>query len=352
MNVFQVLQTLSYGDAVSNDVLTIDKILRNNNFKTCIFAEYFKDRKIKKFVKPINKLNDNIKLDDMVIYHYCIGSELTYWFKDLKCKKILIYHNITPHKYFLKYNPNMAELAWFGRQSLCDLIDSVDCVLADSEYNKKELLDLGFRNVHVLPIIINFEDYKNVSNSRIVDKYKDGKKNILFVGRMAPNKRQEDLILAFDYYKKNIESNSRLILVGSDSVPVYADRVRLLSNQLGLKDVIFAGHVTFEELIGYYRIADVFLCMSEHEGFCVPLIECMYFGVPIIALGTTAIPDTLGDSGIIFYKKDFARIGELIDIVLYSDDLSKELIKRQKIRLQNYSNKKLEKKLIEYIINL
>lgn len=352
MNIHQISQAITYGDAVSNDVFAIDKLLKENGYSSWIYAEYFRDSRIKKLVAPINNLADKIKKDDIVIYHLCIGTELTYWFEKLNCVKILIYHNITPHKYFLKYDKNMADMTRFGRLSVSDLTDSVDCVFADSEFNKQELINMGYKCVGIMPIIINFEDYRKAPDKKVINKYNDGKVNILFVGRLAPNKRQEDVILAFDYYKKNINENSRLILVGSNSIPVYVDKIKELPKQLGLKDVVFTGHVTFEELLGYYSVADLFLCMSEHEGFCVPLLECMYFNVPIVAFGTTAIPDTLGDSGIIFYKKDFSRIGELLDIIVKDTAVRNHILEKQRKRFENFESSKVKKKFIEIIKKL
>ena len=277
---------------------------------------------------------ENIEKDDLVIYHYCIGSELTNWFKNIECKKLLIYHNITPSKYFKNYNQSMTEVTFVGRQELSVLVGSVDIIIADSNYNKQELTEIGFSDVSVIPLIIDFKSYNIPPDKKIIEKYKDGKKNILFVGRIAPNKRQEDLILAFEYYKKNINVNSRLILVGANAVPKYFDKIKYLPEKLGLSDVIFSGHVKFDELLAYYSVADVFLCMSEHEGFCVPLLESMYFDIPVIAYGTSAIPDTLGNSGLVFFKKDFARIGELIDIVNTDEIVRKHVINKQRIRLK------------------
>lgn len=352
MNIYQLSQEVTYGDAISNEIFAIDDILKENKFETGIYAHNITCKKIKNKVMPISMLSSILKEDDVIIYHLSIGTELTYWFKKAKCKKILIYHNITPSCYFEKYSKEMAEITRFGRQSISDLVNSVDFVLADSEYNKKELIEKGFNNVEVMPVIMNFSDYEKQPDKATIEKYSDGKKNILFVGRLAPNKRQEDVILSFEYYKKNIDKNSRLILVGSYSIHVYVERLKALPLQLELDDVIFTGHVSFNELLAYYKIADVFLCMSEHEGFCVPLLESMYFDVPIIALGKSAIPDTLGESGIVFYEKDYARIGELMRIVLNDSAVRKNIIEKQKNRLSYYNKIDLHKNIVNMISRL
>jgi len=343
------LQTISFGDAISNDVLEIDKVLNEKGYESSIYAEFIRGKNTARFVRPINELNNHVKEEDVVIYHYCIGTELTYWFKNQNCTKILIYHNITPHEFFIKYSKDMTEITRYGRMGLYDLVGHVDYVIADSSYNKQELIDIGFKNVSVIPVLIDFLKYKSSPDGKVIRRYKDGKKNILFVGRLAPNKCQEDIILAFAYYRQNINPNSRLILVGSNAVPKYADDIRALPGRLDLDDVIFAGHVTQEELIGYYSVADVFLCMSEHEGFCVPLVESMLFDVPIIAFESSAISDTLKDSGIIFLKKDYARVGALLDIIMNQTDIRNKIIEKQKERLQYFSYDSVKQELLTFI---
>ena len=127
--------------------------------------------------------------------------------------------------------------------------------------------------------------------------YDDDYVNILFTGRVVPNKKQEDVIEAFYYYKRFIQPKSRLILVGSFAgIDKYHDQLEAYVNKLGLEDVIFTGQIKFDEILAYYQLADLFLCMSEHEGFCVPIVEAMYFNVPVIARDTSAIAWTLAGS--------------------------------------------------------
>lgn len=349
MKIIQLLETLVYGDAISNEVFSIDKLLYENGYTTVICCDNYNDKRVKGKVVSVRTLMSILKPEDIVIYHLCIGTELSYFFKKLKCKKGVIYHNITPHQFFEKYSPAITEVTKFGRNTLREIANSVDFAFADSLYNKTELECYGYKNTEVLPILIDFDNYKGEPDKTVVRTYSDGKKNILFVGRVAPNKKHEDIILAYDYYKKNIDNNCRLLLVGSHGIESYLRDLKRLVNQMDIEDVVFTGHVKIEELIAYYRVADVFLCMSEHEGFCVPLIESMYFNVPIIAYNSSAIPDTLNKDFIIFNKKDYARLSFLLYEVLYNNELRNELIIKQQERLNDFSQNKISNILLNHI---
>lgn len=312
----------------------MDDILNRNGLETAIYAEYASDKRIPKKIHSVKELLSILKPEDFVLYHLSTGTKLTDWFKNLDCRKALVYHNITPPEFFEKYDAKLADVIRFGRSGIQGLMDCVEFSFADSEYNKQELEKYGFQNVFVLPFILDFKNYQTEPDKKIVSQYQDGKKNILFVGRIAPNKKQEDLIITFDYYKKQVDSNCRLILVGSSGVKAYSDAIKSLIQKLGTEDVVLAGHVTFQELIAYYKTADLFFCMSEHEGFCVPLIESMYFGVPIVAYDAAAVPETLGDGGIVFTSKKVKHVAALMHILLENKECRKEIIKRQKKRLE------------------
>ena len=223
--------------------------------------------------------------------------------------------------------------------------------LADSKYNAEELMELGYKKIEVLPILISFDDYEKEPKKEIIEKYKDGKKNILFVGRVAPNKMHEDIIKSFYYYKKYINRNSRLILAGnSKGFEKYFELLKKLVDRLELtEDVIFTGHTKFNEILAYYRIADLFLCMSEHEGFCVPLVESMYFKVPILAYNSSAIKGTLNNSGVIVNKKDYFLISELMNLIIENEDINKQIIEKQNQRLKDFETEKIGDRLLKII---
>lgn len=348
IKIIQVLPTIVYGDAVSNDTLNIDRILKKNGFETEIYAENIGEK-----IKNVNKYNElkEISKDDILIYHKSTGTDISFQIARFNCKKVIRYHNITPSKYFKNYNEIAYNLVEYGRKGLEHLSLNVDYSLADSNYNARELKNLGYKNIEVLPVLISFKDYEKEPDKKVIKKYLDGKKNILFVGRIAPNKAQEDVIKSFYYYKKYVNKDSRLILVGNDSgFEKYSELLRKLVKELGLEnDIVFPGHIKFEEILAFYKVADLFLCMSEHEGFCVPLVESMFFEVPILAYNSSAIKDTLGNSGVIVNKKDYFLISELMNYILSDENVKKEIIKNQNKRLEDFKLEKVEKQLLGFI---
>lgn len=339
MNIYQVMPTVSFGDAVSNDARAISKVISEMGYKTGIYAENIDKRVSGSDIRRIDKL-PAVKKDDIIIFNHSTGTDLCYKLKEMNGHKIMIYHNITPPEFFAGYSLTSQKLTQYGYKGTKDLADTIEYVISVSQYNADDLKRMGYKcPMTVRPILIPFSDYDKAPNHQLIDKYSgDGYTNIVFVGRLAPNKKQEDVIAAFAYYKKFINKKSRLILVGSDSsMEAYSRKLKKYAEALMLEDVIFTGQVSFDSILAWYRLADVFLCMSEHEGFCVPLIEAMYFNVPVIAYDSSAISSTLGGSGLLIDSKDPVETAMLIDRLVKDNDLKNEVVKGQNERLKYFS---------------
>lgn len=351
MKIIQLLTTVSYGDAVSNDVLAIYETLKNKGFDTGVYAENIGKRLPKGVVKHVSKmpkLNDN----DVIIYHLSTGTELNYKLPEYKGKKILRYHNITPHEFFSDYSFKSYMLCKDGREGLAFLADKVDYCLAVSEYNKKDLIEVGYTcPIDILPILIPFSDYEKKPDEAVISAYgKDDYVNILFTGRIAPNKKQEDVIRAFHMYQKYYNKKSRLFFVGSyGGLEIYYERLKDYVKQLGVENVCFTGHIRFDEILAYYSVADIFLCMSEHEGFCVPLVEAMKFDVPVVAFDSSAIGDTLGGSAVLLKDKNPLEVAGMMHYLMEHEDLRETIKINQKKRLEDFEHDKIEKQLMEYL---
>jgi len=350
--IHQILSGFSLYDAISNEALQIASALKKWGYSSSIYTDQKHTHPLLKTLSyPYQDLN--VVDDDIVIYHFSIGSETTQFFSELTCKKVLIYHNITPPQYFQYLDKTIMNQLKKGREDLFKLKEIPNLVLADSEYNRQELLNHQFRNVKVLPIMLKEDDLNLPPNKEIISTYQNSYTNFLFVGRLVPNKKFEDLLKTFYFYQKTINPQSRLILAGSyTGLTDYLTYLRIIIEKLDLKNVIFTGSIEQKDLIAYYKIADIFLCMSEHEGFCVPLLEAMYFNVPIFALNTTAVPHTLAGSGVLIKSKDYQAIAEGIGIILKNPELKNRIITQQKTRLKNLSQEETEKKLQEYLQTL
>lgn len=341
LQIHQILPSISYGDAISNHALEIKNILNAWGYKSEIYAQHIHPKlthvtraytEYKKVSSPIN----------ILIFHFSIGSEVSGFVKTLPDKKILIYHNITPYNYFLGINDTLAHLLRNGRKELAGFSNMECLALGDSEYNRKELIELGFKNTGVLPIVVDFEKYDQEPDKRVLNKFTDDFINFIFVGRLSPNKKQEDVIKVFYYYKKCIDPHSRLFLVGSyNGTEKYYMQLCELIKRLNIENVYITGQVDFKELLAYYKLADVFLSMSEHEGFCVPLLESMHFRIPVVAHNSTAIPYTLDGAGLLFNEKQYEDIAELVNILLEDKKLKNRLIEKQRVRLNEFEKSKI-----------
>ncbi len=350
MRVLQILPTISFGDAVGNDTIAIHDILKRNGYDTAIYAENVDSRLPKGTAEQFSKLK-KIESDDIIIYHLSTGTKLNEWIKIVKCRKICVYHNVTPPDFFRPYSDNSYELCRTGLQEVCDLKDTFDCVWAVSEFNKQDLLNMGYScPIYVLPILIPFEDYKKKPNELVLKKYDDDYVNILFLGRIAPNKKQENVIAAFDCYHKYYNPKSRLFLVGSCfGMENYYEQLAQYVKKLKNNSVYFTGQIKFDEILAFYKLADIFLCMSEHEGFCVPLVEAMCFEIPIIAYDSCAIKYTLGGSGILLSNNNPLEVAGVMNCIMQDSNLRQKVVANQNERLCDFDNEVIEQQLINYL---
>ena len=337
MEIHQFVPDFSYGDAIGNDAIGIQRILKGWGFNSKIFS---------KVIHPMYRNKAEYYLyyryhhhpDNILIFHYSTGTELIDFVRDFPEKKILIYHNITPAHWFEGINQKVADRCHAGRQILSKLTGMFDMALGDSTYNKEELDALGYPITGVLPIIVDVSAYRrSMKKSPGFPYLKHHIPTLLHVGRAAPNKRLEDIIKIF-YFCKKSNPRLRLFLVGSHyDTETYVNSLEELTRRLNLRDVIFPGHLSTQTLTEIYTHASAYLCMSEHEGFCVPLVESMFFGIPIFAYRAAAVPETLGDAGILFDKKDFPEIAEAVIEILENRDLRNHLIENGKKRMQTFT---------------
>lgn len=351
MRIIQMVPTLNYGDAVGNYVIAIKHIIEDMGYKTAIYCNNIHKKITEPDVYLASKLND-LKTTDVVIYHMSIGDELNHTVAAFKCRKIMIYHNITPPHFFEIDCADKVESCRKGLEDVKALAGKFDRCIAVSNFNKQDLISMGYDadTIDVVPIIVALDDYKQTPDQEIIDHYSDGYTNILFVGRVAPNKKHEDMIRAFAYYKENINPKSRLILAGShDGVNNYYTDLVAYIEELGVKDVEFTSHISFAGILGLYKSADVFLCMSEHEGFCVPLVEAMVFDVPIIAYDSCAVPETMGGSGIVVDNKNPVYLSKVIDRVVTDEKLRNYMIESQRKRLDDFRYEPLSRQFREVL---
>jgi glycosyltransferase involved in cell wall biosynthesis len=327
--VHQVLATLGYGDAIGHEVLGIQRVLKDAGCESEIFVETA-DRRLEDLTTDYREMVGALAPEDIVIHHFSIGSRASRTAYALPGRMALVYHNITPPEYFLGVHKDLVKLCFRGRRELTAYIPRCELALGDSDYNRQELDALGFARTGVLPVVPGFTHLDLPPNTMTADRFDDGWTNVLFVGRVIPNKKFEDVIRAFHVYRTKYNPRSRLLLVGSYSgFERYLAMLNGLVARLGTPDVHFLGHVSNEELTALYDVADLFLCASEHEGFCVPLIEAFYKQVPVLAYAATAVPATMDGGGVLYESKDPFEVARLMSAILDAGEIEDAILDSQ-----------------------
>jgi glycosyltransferase involved in cell wall biosynthesis len=353
--VHQVLATLGYGDAIGHEVLGIQRALRSAGYESWIFCETA-DPRLEDLTLDYRDMVGEVLPEDALIHHFSIGSRASRTAYALPGHMALVYHNITPPEYFIGVHKELVKLCFRGRRELSAYVSRCDIALGDSEFNRRELEALGFRSTGVLPVIPDFShldvdpDAAPLGFGRVFD---DEFTNVMFVGRVIPSKKFEDVIRAFHVYRTRYNHKSRLLLVGSyGGFDRYLAMLQSLVTSLGTPDVLFLGHVSNEELSALYDVADVFLCASEHEGFCVPLIEAFYKRVPVLAYAATAVPATMDGGGILYDTKDPHEIAQLLHAVVDNRQVESAVLASQDAALERLQQRDFRGTLLRYVEEL
>ncbi len=352
MRVFQLTNGMMAGDAVSNHVLEIDARLRRWGYNTDIFAEYIAPE-METRVRPDTECADLLKdPNSLLIYHLSIYNPNYRYFLQARGKRILVYHNITPAHFFHGWDARLEMQCVLGREALKELVAVADLSLGDSEYNRQELVQAGapLEKTGVLPIFLSDFGAQPADAAQLRQLTQKNTTNWLTVGRVVPSKGIHDLIRLFSVYQRAINADAILYIVGSTGMPAYTDALFKLTQSLGVSDrVVFTGRVSDTLLTTYYRAADLYVIASYHEGFCVPAVESMYFGVPVLSRKTTALPETLGDAGILFTHLGYEPVAEMAHLLVSDSEIRDRVIKKQKEQLQTFNSARVENKLRQFI---
>ena len=334
------------GDAIGDSARTVRGLLRHLGHASDLYALTIDDD-LRGDVRPF--ADPAATRGDITIFHFALPSPMTQAFAQLSGARILQYHNITPAAFFAPYDPALFRLAALGRRELVTLAGHVDLALGDSEFNRHELEALGFERTGVMPIAVDTKRLTEAPRRPALERIlADGLINILFVGRIVPNKRLEDHIRLAELYKRNVDSYYRFIFVGRhESLSRYYGQIRALIATFDMlpERFWFTGPVPDADLAAFYRWADAYVSLSEHEGFCVPLVESMATDVPIVAYAAGAVPETLGGAGLLFAPKDLEFAAELIATVVYDRGVRERVLQGQRERLAAFGPAAIEARL-------
>ena len=338
------------GDAIGDSARRVRDLLRAAGHESELYALTI-DEDLRDDVRPFQ--DQGARQGHITIFHFALPSPMTEAFASLSGIRVLQYHNITPAAFFAPYDAQMFRLAALGRRELGSLAGRVDLALGDSDFNRQELEELGFARTGVMPIAVNMERLTEAPRRPALEKILgDGLINFLFVGRIVPNKRIEDHIRLAEMYKRYIDSYYRFIFVGRyDALPRYNAMIRALIVQYRMlpERFVFTGAVPDEDLAAYYRWADAYISLSEHEGFCVPLVEAMATDVPVLAYAAGAVPETLGGAGVLFSPKDFEFAAEMLGTLVYDRPVRDRIVSGQRRRLRDFAPDRIEQRLKEVL---
>ncbi len=346
--------SITTGDAVSNDVYGMYETLKQLGHETRIYAEGWSAdvTGIRRASKLPGYLTGS---DDLLIYHYSRGWDFGLnLLRNVKCRTAIKYHNVTPPEFFLRFNGEFARMCLEGRLQL-PLIAGAGCdvYMSASAYNEQDLIAGGVSKTQsfVVPPFHHTNRLKTIEpDQQLLNRYQDGKTSILMVGRIAPNKNHGALIETFAAYHHDYNPNSRLFIVGKSETRLhtYNKWLRKIAAHLNVKDaVIFTGEVSDHALKSYYTLADAFLITSEHEGFCVPLIESMSLRVPIVAYASSAIPDTVNGAGLVWAERNPYLLAESVNSIVSDGGVANFLKNAGEQRYQqNFTNELIGAKFL------
>ncbi len=325
----QVIPTLASRDAIGGHVLQLRDLLRSRGFRSDVFYANASPDRLGEGL-PLSRLGDRKAGGRVLLYQLSIGSGVADLFRDRPERKFVNYHNITPAELIESWLPAVGDEVRLGRAQMAALAPVTEFAVADSRFNEGELRDAGYRSTATASLLIDLESFDGQPDARLAERLgaaRDrGGSDLLFVGKVSPHKGQHDLVKALAAYRRLYDPDARLHVVGGPISDEYEAAVERFAKELGLGDAVeLAGSVTHEQLIAYYQAADAFVCLSNHEGFCVPLLEAMHHGLPIVAYATTAVPETVGSAGLVLPDKDPARVAAAVDRVVRDRELRETL---------------------------
>lgn len=319
MRVDQIIPARRYWNDISPIVSAAQQIINHLGFDSDILTE----------AMPAEEREN-------IIYHMYVGSRPAETLAGFKAKRtVLFYHGIIPSEFFENHEAQTGLQK--GAEQLKTLKNHFELAITTTRYLAEELHGAGFQQTVVLPPPPDTGKNQREPDRQLLRTYDDDYTNILFVGEITPNKKIEDTISIFNYYHKKYNPRSRLFLVGGFSAhPGYCQQLLDLIKELDIKNVCMTGRVSPAQLLAYYRLSRVFMCMSEYEGFSVPLVEAMHMKIPIIAFDRAAVPEILGGAGYLINEKDVRETARLLDRIVNDQTLREDIISGQTKRAAGF----------------
>lgn len=356
--VHQFLPTFAAHDAIGTHVLRVQRLLRGAGYESEIFADDI-HQEMRGRAHPYRGYADTIRAGQRawLLYHSSTGSPMAEYLRAQDLPLLVDYHNITLPLFFDRWEPLAADSMRAGREQLRRLAPVATLGIADSTFNEADLVEAGFTRTAVAPILVDFSDYDAPPDARTSARLRRagerGGPRWLFVGRVAPNKCQHDVVAAFAAYRRLFQPRAMLSLVGGRTSQLYWRALERMIADLGLADAVeLTDNVPFARLLAYYRAADVFVCLSAHEGFNVPVLEAMRFDVPVVAHAVSAVPETVDVGGLLLADKDPVVVAAAVERVLTDAPLRQSLVTAGRARVAHFSLANTSRRMLDAIASV
>lgn len=355
--IHQLLPSFAPRDAIGAHALQVQRVLHGLGVDSKIYVGDA-HRDLRRSVQPYRELPAARPGEPTWLLYQCsTGSPVADWLLSRPERKLSNYHNITPAPFFEPWEPHVGAELLEARRQLDLLAPAIELGIADSAYNEAELQEVGYKATMVVPILLDTTTFEHEVDQGALDRLQAagsrGGADWLFVGRVAPHKAQHDLIKAFAAYRATYDPQARLHIIGGSSSHAYWTALERFIAALGLEGAIdLAGSIPPGELAARYRVADVFVCVSEHEGFCVPLLEAMHHEVPIVAYAATAVPETLAGGGLLLDDKSPVTVAAAVHRVLEDAPLRAALAAAGSARVADFALERTSAQLADVVTEL
>jgi L-malate glycosyltransferase len=343
MQVNQIVVSAAPGDAVTNSAIEYRRLLRQVG-PSEIFAQHV-DPALAGDVYELpwfHRLDRGGRrpADDLIIFHGSIGAPEVFSFVMGRPERVvLVYHNVSPAAAFHPYDPAFAGLLDSGRRDIARMSGKVTMAMAPSAYNAFELVTMGYRDVRIVPLVVDVERLRSQPPAPEVSTWLDRIDGpvLLYVGQLLPHKQPERLLQSFHALSTYLRPDAHLVLAGANRSAAYLQRFDTYRRQLNLPNLHVLGSVSDAGLAALYRRADVLVTASSHEGFWVSPVEAMAFDVPIVARACGAIPETVGDAGLLLPPEAGSLLfTEAVHAVLSDETLRRRLVEAGRRRLSAF----------------
>ncbi len=350
--VHQVLPSFSTRDAIGAHALQVQQLLRDEGHTSELLVEHAPGAGLQARVQPLDSWAPDGPT--VLVYQASVGSGVASWLEQRPEPLVVNHHNVTPPEFFARWEPAVAPGLRAGRYQLADLAPRCDLAIPVSAFNARELRGLGYDHVETAPLLLDLADLGRAPDpataARLARNRPAGSSHWLFVGRIAPNKAQHNLVKALALYRRTYDAHATLTLVGASAADRYLRAVKDYVHELDLDDAVeLTGSVPRAVLTAHYLAASVFVCASEHEGFCVPLLEAMATDTPIVAFAAGAVPETVADAAVLLGSSAPAVLAAAVHRVVTDDGFRARLVARGRARLADFELAKTRARFLEVL---